>query len=129
MEAGLQAAGRLADDAEAIGGLRVLAASLAGIDGKALKGVWDKLRKSGVDVAALVGEAGGKAPVLVGVSKDGQARGLAAKDLLPVMTAVLKGGGGGSPAVAQGQGQDRGQIDAALERVRAAVSEAVNGAE
>ncbi len=121
LEAGAQAAAKLADDAEDVGGLKVLAHSLDGVDSKALKGVVQTLLKKGVDVAALIGEANGKAPVLVAVSKAGQDRGLAAKDLLQAMTAKLKGGGGGSPAMAQGQGQDRTQIEAALENVRSAL--------
>ena len=124
MEAGSQAAGQLADDAEAVGALRVLAASVEGVDAKGLKGVWDTLKKKGIDVAALIGEADGKAPVLVALTPAAAQAGLSAKDLLQVMTSVLKGGGGGSPVQAQGQGQDRGAIPQAL----AAVREAVRGA-
>ncbi|MDJ0520589.1 MAG: alanine--tRNA ligase [Planctomycetota bacterium] len=119
LEAGAAAAGKLADDAEEVGGLKVLAASIPGVDAKGLKGVWDTLRKKGVDAAALVGEAKGKAPLLVALTKDAAAKGLSAKDVLQAMTAELKGGGGGSPVMAQGQGQDRSKIDPALEAARA----------
>ena len=120
LEAGAQAAAKLADAAEEIGGLKLLAVSVEGVDAKGLKGVWDTLRKKGVDGAAIVGEQGGKAPLLVALSKEAAGAGLSAKDLLQVLTGHLKGGGGGSPMQAQGQGQDRSAIGAALEAVREA---------
>ncbi len=120
LQAGAQAAGKLADDAEEIGGLKLLAASVAGVDAKGLKGVWDTLRKKGVAAAALIGEENGKAPILVALTKDAVGKGLSAKDLLQALTAHLKGGGGGSPMQAQGQGQDRSKIDAALAAAREA---------
>jgi alanyl-tRNA synthetase len=120
-EAGLSAAGRLLASAEAVEGLRVQAASVAGVDGKALKALWDRLAQDGLDVAFLVGEAGGKAPVLVALSAGARQRGLDARLLLGEAAEVLGGGGGGKPDLAQGQGQDRARIDEALGRVRAAV--------
>lgn len=119
LEAGSAAAAKLADDAFEVGGLKVLAASIPGVDAKGLKGVWDTLRKKGVGAAALIGEANGKAPILVALTKEAAGQGLSAKEVLQGMTAKLKGGGGGSPLVAQGQGQDRSQIDAALEAANA----------
>jgi alanyl-tRNA synthetase len=124
---GLKAADALAEQAEEIAGLRVLLASLPGIDAKSLKGVWETLRKKGVDVAALVGEADGKAPILTAASKSAVAKGADAKALLGALTAALKGGGGGSPAMAQGQGQDRSQIDAALAAGREALRGSLAG--
>ena len=121
LEAGMQAAGALAEQAEDVGGLKLLAASVEGVDAKGLKGVWDTLRKKGVQGAALIGEQGGKAPVLVALSKEAAEAGLSAKDLLQVLTGHLKGGGGGSPMQAQGQGQDRSAIPAALEAVKEAL--------
>jgi len=126
LQAGVRAAGELVAEADDVGGLKVLAASLAGVDPKALKGVWDTLRKKGVAGAALIGEAGGKAPILVALTKDAAARGLDAKLILQSMTAHLGGGGGGSPVMAQGQGQDRGRIDAALAAAREAFAEAAS---
>ncbi|MHC5011113.1 MAG: alanine--tRNA ligase-related protein, partial [Planctomycetota bacterium] len=126
-DAGLQAAGRLAADAQEIGGLRVLAASVPGVDGKALRGVWDRLRMEGIDALGAVGEANGKAPLLVGLSAAAMDRGLDARTLLGEATALLKGGGGGRSDLAQGQGQDRSRIEDALEHVRAALRAALEG--
>jgi len=120
-EAGQRAAQRLVAGAEDIGGLKVLTASLEGVDAKALKGVWDTLRGQGIAAAALIGESGSKAPLLVALTKDAAARGLDAKAILKAMTTHVRGGGGGSPVLAQGQGQDRAKIDAALSAAREAL--------
>jgi alanyl-tRNA synthetase len=118
-EAGLHAVQRLVDEASELGGLRVQMAALPGVDGKALRSVWDGLKQGGVDVGVIVGEAKGKAPIMIGLSKAALQRGLDAKALLGDATGVLGGGGGGRPDLAQGQGQDRGRIDEALAVVRA----------
>jgi len=120
LAAGAQAAGKLADQAEDVDGLQLLAVSVPGVDAKGLKGVWDTLRKKGVQGAALIGEQGGKAPLLVALTQEAAEAGLSAKDLLGALTGELKGGGGGSPMQAQGQGQDRTRIEAALEAARKA---------
>ncbi len=120
-DAGLKVAEELASDTPEIGGLRVRVSSLPGVDAKALKGVWDTLQKGGVDAALLVGESNGKAPLLAGVGPKGLKRGLNAQELLRAAAAVLGGGGGGRPNIAQGQGQDRAQIDEALAKAWAAV--------
>ncbi len=123
-EAGLKAVDSLVADAAHVGGLKVKTASLPGVDAKALRGVGDAVRKGGLDVAVLVGEAGGKAPILVLLSETARERGLDARKLLQAATAVLGGGGGGRPDMAQGQGQRREGIAQAL----AAVDEHLQGA-
>jgi alanyl-tRNA synthetase len=114
-EAGAQAAARLAESAEEVGGIRRLAASVEGVDAKGLKGVWDTLRRQGVGAAVLVGQAGDRAPLLVALDPTAAAAGLDARALLGRLTDVLGGGGGGSPVAAQGQGRDRARIPEALE--------------
>ncbi len=127
LEAGQQAAAGLASSAETIDGIKVLIAAIPGADGKALKGVWDTLKKAGVDVALIAGEAGDKAPLLAALNDSVVARGLSANDLLASTTRVLGGGGGGRPQMAQGMGQDRKQLDDAFAAARAYVSNALAG--
>ncbi len=123
-DAGLEAVSRLATEAEDAGGLRLQAASLPGVDAKSLRAVWDEAQKQGVDVLLAVGEADGKAPLLVGVGPRGRERGLDARELLAEATGRLGGGGGGRPDLAQGQGRDRARIDEALGGFREAVRRA-----
>ncbi len=124
-DAGLAAVGRLVETAEDLGGLRVQAVSLPGVDGKALRGIWDGLKQGGVDVAVVIGEAGGKAPLLVGLSPAAVERGLDARALLGAATEVLGGRGGGRPDMAQGQGQDAKRRDEALAQAREALEAAL----
>jgi alanyl-tRNA synthetase len=126
-DAGARAGEQLAAQAVVVGGLRTLVAEVRGVDGKALRGLWDRLQKDGVDVALLVGEAGDKAPVLAGASKVAVERKVDARELLKTASEHLGGGGGGQPALAQGAGNDRGRATAALEAVRSHLSERLAG--
>jgi alanyl-tRNA synthetase len=114
---------KLAAERVEVAGLRVTLAVLDGLDAKALRGVWDRLRKADVAVAVLVGRTADKAPVYVGVGESGLARGLDASDLLKTVTAVLGGGGGGKADQAQGQGSDPSKAAAALAAARARLGE------
>jgi alanyl-tRNA synthetase len=120
-EGALKQVERLVAERHEVGGLRVTLTSLDGLDAKGLKSVYDRLKQEGVAVAVLVGRLPDKAPVYVGVSAEGQARGLDASDLLKRVTAVLGGGGGGRKDQAQGQGQDPAKIVDALRVARSAV--------
>ena len=120
-EAALGQVASLAKQAEDLGGRQTVLASLEGVDAKALKGVWEALAKDGVEVALLIGEQGGKAPVLAAATPAAVEAGADAKALLQAATSVLGGGGGGRPSMAQGQGQQRGKITEALAAVRASL--------
>jgi alanyl-tRNA synthetase len=117
-EAGAREAVRLASQAVPVGGLRLLVAEAKGVDAKGLRGLWDALVEAGVGAAFLVGEAGGKAPVLAGASREAVSRGLDAADLLRTASKILGGGGGGRPDLAQGQAPDRSKAAEALAAVR-----------
>jgi alanyl-tRNA synthetase len=127
-EAGTRAARDLLDQSRVVGGLRVLVASLPGVDAKGLKGVADSLAQGGVDAAALVGEQDGRAPLVALASKAAQERGVDARVLLQALTGAVGGGGGGSPGRAQGQGQDRSGVERALGAARAALEQALGAA-
>ncbi|WP_311476414.1 alanine--tRNA ligase [uncultured Gulosibacter sp.] len=69
-------------------------------------------------VIVLIGEASGKPSVVVATTESARDAGAKAGALVKVAAGVLGGGGGGKPDVAQGGGQDVGQIPAALDRIR-----------
>lgn len=121
-EAALGQVAGLAKQAESLGGIQTVLASLEGVDAKALKGVWEALAKDGVEAALLIGEQGGKAPVLAAATPGAVEQGADAKAMLQTATGILGGGGGGRPVMAQGQGQQRDKIEAALEAVRASLT-------
>ena len=95
-------------------GVKVLAARLDGLDGKALLALVDQLKnKLGRAVILLGGVQDDKVVLVAGVTQDltGQ---LKAGDLMRQAAAAVGGKGGGRPDMAQGGGVDAGALDAAL---------------
>ena len=73
-------------------------------------------------MVVLVGEADGKASVVVAVTEDLTAR-FSAVDLVRVASAALGGqGGGGRPDMAQAGGPDGAKADAALSAIEQAMA-------
>ena len=73
-------------------------------------------------MVVLVGEADGKASVVVAVTEDLTAR-FSAVDLVRVASAALGGqGGGGRPDMAQAGGPDASKADDAIAAVRATLA-------
>lgn len=104
----------LAGSAIEVGGVRVLAARLEGIDAKALRDAVDRLKQQlGDAVIVLAGASEGKAALVAGVS--GSAAGkVKAGELLSHVASQIGGKGGGRPDLAQGGGDDVPALAAAL---------------
>jgi alanyl-tRNA synthetase len=116
--------GDLAGQARDVNGVKVLAARVEG-DGNALRELADKLRdKLGHGVVALGSEHGGKAVLLVAVSKDLTGR-VKAGDLVREAAKLVGGKGGGKPDLAQAGGPDAAGLDKALARIEELVGAAV----
>ncbi len=115
----------LAGQAQDIGGIKVVAARLEGLDAKALREAIDRLKQQlGDAVVVLAGAQGGKLALAAGVSGAALGR-LKAGELLAQVATRVNGKAGGRPDMAQGGGEDGPALAAALqdvaERVRAAV--------
>ena len=109
----------LAATAEDIGGIKVVAAALDGMDRKALMDAADKLKNQLQEaVVMLASVQDGKVILIAGVSKSICKR-FPAGDLMKEIAGQLGGKGGGRPDMAQGGGNDLSQLDAALKNVRA----------
>ena len=113
----------LAGSAIDVGGVRVLAARLEGIDAKALRDAVDRLKQQlGDAVIVLAGASDGKAALVAGVS--GSAAGkVKAGELLSHVAGQIGGKGGGRPDLAQGGGDDVPALAVALAGVRDWVAE------
>jgi alanyl-tRNA synthetase len=114
-------AASLADSARQIKGVQVLAARVDGFDRQQLRALADSLRnrwKSAVVVLAAADESG--VAIVAGVTKDLTAKVHAGK-LAGAVAAAVGGKGGGRPDMAEAGGKDASKLDAALERVYAAV--------
>jgi alanyl-tRNA synthetase len=113
-----------ASDVQEIGGVKLLAKSLSGIEAKDLKGLADDAKASigsGVVLLIAVSEDG-KASAVVSVTEDLTSR-FSAVDLVRVASAALGGkGGGGRPDMAQAGGPDGAKASEAIEAVAAALA-------
>jgi alanyl-tRNA synthetase len=105
----------------AVGGIKLLARSVQGLNPKDLRGLVDEGKKQvGSGVVAIVGVTDdGKAGLAVGVTADLTKR-ISAVDLVRAGAEALGGkGGGGRPDMAQAGGPDGSKADAALAAIEA----------
>jgi len=107
---------------EEIGGTKLIARVLDGVDGKGLRGVAEDFRKQvGSGVVALIGTTDGKAAVTVAVTSDVTDR-INAADLARAAVLAMGGqGAGGKPDFAQGGAPDGSKAEAGLQAVRDAL--------
>jgi alanyl-tRNA synthetase len=113
--------GGAGDATREVGGVKLFARTVEGVEMKDLKGLVDEAKKSlGSGVAAIVGVTSeGKAGVVVGVTADLTAK-FNAVDLVRAASAALGGsGGGGRPDMAQAGGPDGAKAAEALDAVAA----------
>ena len=117
--------GQIADQAEDVAGVSYvgyLAPGATGGDVRTLAlDLRGKLPSQRPAVAAVIGDGGGRAAVVVALNAAAQEAGLSANDLVRVASVTLGGKGGGKPDVAQGGGTDTSQASAALAAIRSAL--------
>ena len=112
-----------ADVVREVGGLKLYARAVSGVEMKDLKSMADEAKQGlGSGVVAIVALAeDGKASVVVAVTNDLVAN-HSAVDLVRIASAVLGGkGGGGRPDMAQAGGPDGAKAEAALAAIEAAL--------
>jgi alanyl-tRNA synthetase len=125
----LQAAAGLAQQAEDVHGLALVAARVP--DGTSA----DDLRKLVLDVRNRIGSrpsvvaaftvAGGRPLTVIATNEAARERGVKAGELVRTAAKTLGGGGGGKDDVAQGGGSDPQAVEQAIEAVRRLVAERV----
>ncbi len=113
----------MVNQAVEVKGIKVLAATLAGADAKALRETMDKL-KDKLKTAAIVLAAvdGGKVQLAAGVTADVMAK-LKAGELVNFVAQQVGGKGGGKPDMAMAGGTDASGLPKALASVQAWVAE------
>ena len=120
-------AGKLLENAQTIGSVRVLAHDAGELDANGVRELALDLRSrfgSEAAVVAVVGVANGRPVILVATNEGAREAGVKAGALVRVAACVLGGGGGGKDDIAQGGGQDASKIGAALDAVRDAIAQA-----
>ena len=117
----------LASQAIDIGGAKVLAASLEGVDAKALRDTVDQLRnKLGSAIVLLASVADGKVSLAAGVTADLTAK-VKAGELVSFVAQQVGGKGGGRPDMAMAGGTDVAALPQALTTVQGFVGERLGG--
>ncbi|HUA79350.1 MAG TPA: alanine--tRNA ligase [Dyella sp.] len=102
--------GNLAQTAQDVGGIKVVAARLEGLDAKALRDGVDQLKQQLTDcVVVLAGAADGRVSLVAGVNGKASGR-VKAGDVVAHVAAQIDGKGGGRPDMAQGGGVDKPQL-------------------
>ncbi|HET8554449.1 MAG TPA: alanine--tRNA ligase [Rhodanobacteraceae bacterium] len=108
------ATGNLADTATDIGGIKLVAARVDGLDAKALRESLDRLKQQLVDCVVLLASGqDGKATLAAGVHGAASGR-IKAGSVVAHVAGQIGGKGGGRPDMAQGGGVDSPALDKAL---------------
>ncbi len=114
-EASSSAADDLLDQAEEVGGVKLLVAHVDATSADALRALADRLRSQlGSAFITLGAESDGRPLLLAAATDDAVERGLHADEILRDAAAVVGGGGGGRPRLAQAGGRDASKLDEAL---------------
>ena len=109
------AVGDVMNQVQEVKGVKLLAVSLADVDMNGLRDLGDQLKeKLGEGVVVLASVAGGKVSLLAMATQEAQKAGAHAGNLIKGMAAIVGGGGGGRPAMAQAGGKNPEKVGDAL---------------
>ena len=108
--------GDVMDQVKEVKGMKLLATSVAGVDMNGLRDLGDQLKdKLGEGVVVLLSEMDGKVN-MIAMATDGAVKaGAHAGNLIKGIAALVGGGGGGRPNMAQAGGKNPAGIPAAIE--------------
>ena len=111
-----EAVGDVLNQVQDVKGVKLLAVSLTDVDMNGLRDLGDQLKeKLGEGVVVLASVAGGKVSLLAMVTEQAQKAGAHAGNLIKGMAAIVGGGGGGRPNMAQAGGKNPDKVPEALE--------------
>jgi alanyl-tRNA synthetase len=109
------ALGDVMDQVQEISGVKLLCKSLKDVDMNALRDLGDQLKeKIGEGVIVLASVADGKVSLMATATEGAMKAGAHAGNLIKGIAALVGGGGGGRPNMAQAGGKNPAGIDAAL---------------
>jgi len=114
----LDAGGDLADQAQQVGPVKVVAHRASGVGGGDVRqlalDIRARLPAGEPGVVVVIGDADGKVAVVAAINDAARERGLSASALVGAVGPLVGGRGGGKDDVAQGGGSDASRIDEAL---------------
>ncbi len=117
-KAAKDALGDVMNQVTEIKGVKLLATKVDGVDMNGLRDLGDQLKaKIGEGVVVLASNADGKVNLLAMATDEAMAKGAHAGNLIKGIAALVGGGGGGRPNMAQAGGKNPEGIDKAIEEV------------
>lgn len=120
------AMGDVMSQVEEVNGVHVLAISVDGIDMNGLRDLGDQLKeKLGEGVVVIASHADGKVNLMATVTDGAQKKGVHAGNLIKGIAALVGGGGGGRPNMAQAGGKNPAGIPDALAKVKEVVADQI----
>ena len=114
-KAAKDALGDVMDQVKEVKSVKLLATSVSGVDMNGLRELGDQLKeKLGEGVVVLVSDNDGKVNLIAMATEGAMAKGAHAGNLIKGIAALVGGGGGGRPNMAQAGGKNPAGIDAAI---------------
>ena len=111
--------GNVEDKVVEIKGVKFLATAIKGVDMKGLRDLGDELKnKISEGVILLASEADGKVNLVAMATDEAMKKGAHAGNLIKGIAALVGGGGGGRPNMAQAGGKNPAGIDDALVKAK-----------
>ena len=113
------ALGDVMDQVVEVKGLKMLAAKMQDVDMNGLRDLGDQLKeKLGSGIVVLASVKDGKVSLLAMATDDAMKKGAHAGNLIKGIAALVGGGGGGRPNMAQAGGKNPDGVDAALAKAK-----------
>ena len=117
-KAAKEALGDVMDKTVEVKGVKLLAAKVEGVDMNALRDLGDQLKtKLGEGVVVLASVTDGKVNLIAMATDGAMAKGAHAGNLIKGIAALVGGGGGGRPNMAQAGGKNPAGVDQAIAEV------------
>ena len=114
-KAAKDALGDVMDQVQEVNGVKLLATKVAGVDMNGLRELGDQLKeKLGDGVVVLLSEKEGKVNLIAMATDGAMAKGAHAGNLIKGIAALVGGGGGGRPNMAQAGGKNPAGMDEAV---------------
>lgn len=125
-KAAKDALGDVTDQVQEVKGVKLLASKVAGVDMNGLRELGDQLKeKLGDGVVVLISEKEGKVNLIAMATEGAMAKGAHAGNLIKGIAALVGGGGGGRPNMAQAGGKKPAGIDDAIAECAKVLAEQV----
>ncbi len=125
-KAAKDALGNVMDQVTEVNGVKLLATAVEGVDMNGLRDLGDQLKEKLVEgVVVIASSVDGKVNLIAMATEDAMKKGAHAGNLIKGIAALVGGGGGGRPNMAQAGGKNPAGIKDAIAKVKEVLAEQV----